>query len=58
MEPLGRFPSLINVLPREKIKGPPRDFFRPDHRPLGFLAFGLALDVAPGSPLGNPEGGL
>ena len=27
-------------------------------RPLGFLAFGLALDVAEGLPLENPEGGL
>ena len=25
---------------------------------LGFLAFGLALDVASGSPLENPKGGL
>ena len=27
-------------------------------RPLGFLAFGLALDVASGSPLENPLGDL
>ena len=27
-------------------------------RPRGFLAFGLAEDVAKGSPLGNSEGGL
>ena len=41
MEPLGRFPRVLNVLLREKIEGPPRDFLkanprprpRPDHRP-------------------------
>jgi hypothetical protein len=41
MESLGRFPRVLNVLPREKIEGPPRDFLkanprpypRPDHRP-------------------------
>ena len=27
-------------------------------RPRGFLTFGLAEDVAKGSPLENPEGGL
>ena len=27
-------------------------------RPRGFLAFGLAEDVAKGLPLENPEGGL
>ena len=26
MEPLGRFPRVLNVLPREKIEGPLRDF--------------------------------
>ena len=41
MEPLGSFPRVLNVLPREKIEGPPRDFLkanprshpRPDQRP-------------------------
>ena len=63
MEPLGSFPRVLNVLPREKIEGPPRDFLkanprlhpRPDRRPK---AFGLAEDVAKGLPLENPEGGL
>ena len=27
-------------------------------KPRGFLAFGLAKDVAQGSPLKNPKGGL
>ena len=62
MEPLGSFPRVLNVLPREKIEGPPRDFLkaypRPHPRPRGFLAFGLAEDVAKGLPLENPEGGL
>ena len=74
MESLGRFPRVLNVLPREKIEGPPRDFLkanprphpRPDQRPKtrrgrrhqGFLAFGLAEDVAKGSPLESFEGGL
>ena len=50
MEPLGSFPRVLNVLPREKIEGPPRA--------RGFLAFGLAEDVAKRSPLENSEGGL
>ena len=74
MEPLGSFPRVLNVLPREKIEGPPRDFFKGEpkatsqarpkgknprgRRPRGFLAFGLAEDVAMGSPLENSEGGL
>ena len=74
MEPLGSFPRVLNVLPREKIEGPPRDFVkanprphpRPDQRPKnwgaagpeGFWAFGLAEDVAKGSPLENSEWGL
>ena len=37
MESLGRFPRVLNVLPREKIEGPPRDCLmanpRPDPRP-------------------------
>ena len=73
MEPLGSFPRVLNVLPREKIEGPPRDFLnvnprphqRPDQRPKnprgrrprGFLAFGMAEDVAKGSPLENSKGG-
>ena len=48
MEPLGRFPRVLNVHAREKIEGQPRDF----------LAFGLAEDVAKGLPLENPEAGL
>ena len=63
MEPLGSFPRVLNVLPREKIEGPQRDFLkanprphpRADQRPL---AFGLAEDVAKGWPLENGEGGL
>ena len=66
---LGRFPRILNVLPREKIEGPQRDFLkanprphpRPDPRvlrPLEFLAFCLAEDAAKGSHLENCEGGL
>ena len=37
MEPLGSFQRVLNVLPRDKIEGPPRDFLkakpRPDPRP-------------------------
>ena len=74
MEALGSFLRVLNVLPREKIEGPPRDFLkakprphpRPDQRPKnprgcrprGFLAFGLAEDVANGLPLENPKGDL
>ena len=72
MEPLGSFPRVLNVLLREKIEGPPRNFLkarphprqdqRPKtqggRRPQGFLAFGLAEDVGKGLPLENPEGGL
>ena len=28
MEPLGRFQRVLNVLPRKKIEGPPRDFLK------------------------------
>ena len=61
MESLGGFPRVLDVLPREKIEGPPRAFLkanprphpRPDLRPKdprgcrprGFWAFGLAKDV-------------
>ena len=73
MEPLGRFPRVLNVLKREKIEGPPRDFLKGNQReskartkaknprgrrPRGFLAFGLAEDVAKGLHLANPDGGL
>ena len=61
MEPLGSFPRVLNVVPREKIEGPPRDFLKANPRPhpiRGFLAFGLAEDVAEGLPLENSEGGL
>ena len=74
MESLGRFPRVLNVLPREKIEGPPRDFLKanprphpkPDQRPKtrgaagpkGFLAFGLAEDVVKDTHLENSEGGL
>ena len=48
MEPLGSFPRVLNVLPREKIEGPPRDFLkanlrphpRPDQRPKTLRAAG------------------
>ena len=33
MESLGRFPRVLNVLPREKIEGPPRDFLKANPRP-------------------------
>ena len=33
MEPLGSFPRAYNVLPREKIEGPPRDFLKANPRP-------------------------
>ena len=74
MEPLGSFPRVLNVLPREKIEGPPKGFSKGEpeatskarpkaknprgRRPQGFLAFGLAEDVAKGLPLENPEGDL
>ena len=74
MESLGRFPRVLNVLPREKIDGPPKGFSkgkplatskaRPKaknpkgRRPRGFLAFGLAEDVAKGLHLEISEGGL
>ena len=54
MEPLGSFPRVLNVLPREKIEGPPWGFQkanpRQHPRPRGFLAFGLVEDVAKGLP--------
>ena len=69
MESLGKFPRVLNVLPREKIEGPPRDFLkanprshpRPDQRPKTRGAAspeGLAEDVAKGSTLENFKGGL
>ena len=68
MEHLGSFPRVLNVLPQKNMEGPLRNFLkanpwphpRPDQRPktLGFLAFGLALDVASGSPFENPLGDL
>ena len=33
MEPLGRFPRVLNVYPREKIEGPSRDFLKSNPRP-------------------------
>ena len=49
MEALGSFLRVLNVLPREKIEGPPRDFLkanlrphpRPDQRPKTRGARGL-----------------
>ena len=49
MEPLGSFPRVLNVLPREKIEGSPRNFLkanprphrRPDQRPKTRGAAGL-----------------
>ena len=63
MESHGRFPRVLNVLPRKKIEGPQKNFLkanprphpRPDQRPK---AFGLAEDVANGLLLENSEGGL
>ena len=67
----GRFPRVLNELPREEIESDPRDFLeanprphpRPDQRPKtrgpqGFLAFGLAENVTKSSHLENPEWGL
>ena len=70
MEPLGSFPRVLNVLPRESPKGFSKG--NPEatskarskaknprgRRTRGFLAFGLAKDVAKGWPLENSEGGL
>ena len=42
MESLGRFPRVLNVLPREKIEGPPRDFLKANPRienPEGSLQY-------------------
>ena len=33
MEPLGRFPRVLNRLPREHIEGPPRGFLKAKPRP-------------------------
>ena len=33
MEPLGRFPRVLNGVPREYIEGPPRDFLTANPRP-------------------------
>ena len=33
MEPLGSFPRVLDVLPREKIEGPPMDFLKANPRP-------------------------
>ena len=49
MESHGRFLRVLNVLPREKIEGPPRDFLkansrphpRPDQRPKTRGAFNI-----------------
>ena len=68
MEPLGSFPRVLDILPRDKIEGPLRDFLKANPRPhprsdqrpktRGFLAFGLAEDVAKGLPLENSKEGL
>ena len=57
---------MVNGAPREFSKGEPEatSKARPTaknprgRRPRGFLAFGLAKDVAKGLPLENHEGGL
>ena len=36
MESLGSFPRVLNVLPREKIEGPPRDLLKANPRPQFF----------------------
>ena len=33
MEPIGSFTRVLNVLPREKIEGPSRDFLKANPRP-------------------------
>ena len=74
MESHGRFSRVLNVLLREKIEGPSRDFLKanpephpwPEQRPKtlgacgppGFVVFGLAENLAKGLPLENPNGGL
>ena len=66
MEPLGSFPRVLNVLPREKIEGPPRNFLkanprphpRPDQRPKTRGAAGPEGFWPLVWPLENSEGGL
>ena len=58
----GRFRRVLIVLPTEKGKSEATSKARPKaknprgRRPRGFLAFGLAEDVAKGLHLENPEG--
>ena len=73
MESLGSFPRVLNVLPREKIEGPPRDFLKANRGhiqgqtqgqkpegPQAVRVFGLwsGLGCGFGSPLENPFGDL
>ena len=73
MEPLGSFSQVLNVLPKEKIEGPPRDCLkanlrphpRPDQRPktrgaAGPKVFGPLVwpRMWPRGCLENFEGGL
>ena len=60
MEPLGRFPRILNALPREHIEGKPEAKSEAKNprgrRPRGFSALGLVEDEAEGWPEENPEG--
>ena len=73
MEPLGRFPRVLNRLPREHIEGPPRGFLKANPRPhpspsprpksrgaapQRFLDVGQAEDVAEGLKKKIPRGSL
>ena len=63
MESHGMFSRVLNVLPREKLKVPQGIFYswtrgQVQGQTKGQKAFGLAEDVAQGSPLENPKGGL
>ena len=43
MESLGSFPRVLNVLPREKIEGPPRDIYRRTPVVTGFPTGGSGV---------------
>ena len=58
MEPLGRILKVPQGLSKGKPEARPKAKNPRGRRPQGFLAFALTEDVAKGSPLENPEGGL
>ena len=49
MDPLGRFLRVLNVLPKEKIDGPPRDFLKANLRPppREYIKYSRELPRAP-----------